>query len=1042
MHIHRWIIISIGLLLLAGVVAAADNSTISSSSNWIVANGVDHSTIAAIVQNASATMSGVTVSFSLDNSTFGTISPVSAVTDGSGLATTTFTAKKKSGMANITATFTYHDGASVNSTQKTYAQNIDHDTPYTVIFTYKNEVTVDTWTPFAISLSDAWGNPIDNRNPNNIQVIALHIGSVAGNAAFTGGVTDVTLTPDLQGNVSVLVKTDTVAGENIIWMKALGAIKDQYKSIVGVTDAIPFSITQAIQPDNPASEPADMAGNHKFTFIYTLHDKYGNVASNQTIWVHTSVGGEDQNLTSNVFGQVWMNYGPRGTAGIITITATSVTNTSVSCTKNVEFYSTAPVSAVFSANPDTIPSLDVNGTSRAVLQAKVMDIKGNPVSGQTVSFSLGTAIYDDPYVIRTSEPALSNTSAITDANGFAEVNFIPGGFSTDQSNVHYNPTATGKVYVTAVWNGVPESAVVTWKNYPYLKVGTSVSSSSINVNDTFDVTISMKGDGWALQGQPADVVIVTDLAGGVGGGALLTATKSADTTFIQNANNITYIGLVSFGNSPVPYNNDAKSLYTAQGGGAPPSLKLFNPYGNFWDWCLEDPVLWNTGRSPSDIIINGSAAYKFTANTGYNYFNSYSDATIDCNITSHQVEMSNTIVPPNTVAHPLQTAISQYNGVGGTNYASGVNAALQVFSADQNPSHSQSIIIMGDGIPMVAPISPGSLKSYWPSDWYPRSNLAWEDESDTAINAAIDAANQARAQGITVYAVGLPLNGQIDENTLKAMAGPPGQPGSPNYYFKTDVNGLTTKFVQIQGLIQNDAGVNTSMAVSFKNVNLTGVTVPGAQLFNYVYDPAASTKITWQDGNTNVTDQTSQWNTDQTLHFTIGTIKLGQTWTATFRLKAKQAGNIDVFGNSSIITFNNGQSFLGLPKTFETVIANLTNTGMTMQAIQISNLQVTQTGVIKDFMPIQWNTTYPGTQTATERIYYSNDNQQSWVQFNTISILPGEWTNSANLDVRNLPPGEYYIRVLAQSTDAVGDEKITSAPIQVGTAGRAYIKLD
>ena len=393
--------------------------------------------------------------------------------------------------------------------------------------------------------------------------------------------------------------------------------------------------------------------------------------------------------------------------------------------------------------------------------------------------------------------------------------------------------------------------------------------------------------------------------------------------------------------------------------------------------------------------------------------------------------------------HSLQTTISKYNGVGGTNYAAGINAALQVFQANPNPSHSQSMIIMGDGIPMVAPISPGSLESYWPSDWYPRSNLGWEDESDTAINAAVDAANRARAQGITVYAVGLPLNNQIDEVALTKMAGSPKQPGSADYYFRTDVNGLTQKFLLIQGKIQKDAGVNTSMDLVFHNVNLTGVTVPGAQVYDYIYDPAASTKITWQDGITNFTDQTPDWNDDQNLHFNIGTIKLGQTWSATFRLKVKKAGNIDVFGNSSTITFNNGKSSLVLPKTFITSVANLTNTGMTMQAIQISNLQVTQTGVIKDFMPIHWNTTYPGTQTVTERIYYSNDNQQSWVQFYTISdILPGEWTNSASLDVRNLPPGEYYIRVPAQSTDAVGDEKITSAATQVGTAGKAYIKLE
>ncbi len=63
---------------------------------------------------------------------------------------------------------------------------------------------------------------------------------------------------------------------------------------------------------------------------------------------------------------------------------------------------------------------------------------------------------------------------------------------------------------------------------------------------------------------------------------------------------------------------------------------------------------------------------------------------------------------------------------------------------------------MGDGIPMMAPISPGSIKSYWPSDWYPRQNLGWVDESDIAIDAAVDAASRAKAMGITIYAAGFP----------------------------------------------------------------------------------------------------------------------------------------------------------------------------------------------------------------------------------------------------------------------------------------------
>jgi len=70
--------------------------------------------------------------------------------------------------------------------------------------------------------------------------------------------------------------------------------------------------------------------------------------------------------------------------------------------------------------------------------------------------------------------------------------------------------------IIATWNGTTKTVPVTWKNYPYLSVSTSVEPLVIGVNQTVNVTIGLKGDGWALGPRPADVVIVTNLAGGVG----------------------------------------------------------------------------------------------------------------------------------------------------------------------------------------------------------------------------------------------------------------------------------------------------------------------------------------------------------------------------------------------------------------------------------------------------------------------------------------------------------------------------------------------
>ena len=80
----------------------------------------------------------------------------------------------------------------------------------------------------------------------------------------------------------------------------------------------------------------------------------------QNISVQSSVGDSYPNLASNSFGAVGLTYGPQGIAQNITLTATATANSSVTCSENVTFFSTAPVNWALSADPQTMPSLDAN----------------------------------------------------------------------------------------------------------------------------------------------------------------------------------------------------------------------------------------------------------------------------------------------------------------------------------------------------------------------------------------------------------------------------------------------------------------------------------------------------------------------------------------------------------------------------------------------------------------------------------------------------------------------------------------------------------
>jgi hypothetical protein len=588
--------------------------------------------------------------------------------------------------------------------------------------------------------------------------------------------------------------------------------------------------------------------------------------------------------------------------------------------------------------------------------------------------------------------------------------------------------------VIATWNGTSKTVHVTWKNYPYISVKTEVDPHTVQINQTINVTIQLKGDGWALGPRPVDVVIVTNLAGGVGGAERLTQTKVGEKAFVESAEPGVFISLVSIGNNPT-----YGSGQSGNGGAGPfasanalakwnqqqiDGLPHFQPYeGAPMDKCLWDPANWNT---PSRSMPNATICHEAT----YNYFNPSSDARLEMDFTEANSASNKAL---------LKAKIQDFNDFGGTNYAAGINMALNQFDRVKGNGHVKALIIMGDGITMVAPTAPRATDSYWPTDWYPRSNLGCFDESDSAKVATWKAADLAKSQGIEIFVLGYPSYGQIDNETINGMVSP------GRYYFVPDANQMRHYFDVIYGEIREEAGVNTLMSVDFQSINVTGVTTPGGEVYDYVYHPAASTKIGWQDGLSNVTDQSADWAADNKLDFHIGTIKISQQWNATFRLKVKKSGIIDVFGNHSTVSFNGGNESLYLPQTFITVVPNLSVIEIGAKRITLENLMVTESGEIKALLPVTWTTNYTGSNTLTEKVYYRINDQGPWIQFDVkthpYDPLSLDYVDYAQLDMRKLPPGGYRIKVYATASDAPDAETISDV-ITVGGGGKSYLKLE
>jgi hypothetical protein len=1037
MRAKAGILLIICFLFLIETVAAVgipDTVTVTTDKPWIIANNGDQSTITVKVTNTTpgfnGDVQGVTVNLVVDPQ-YGTLSPATITTNLSGMASSTFKVKTKSGAAQINATIP------ATAISDSVIQNIDHDSPYYPYFSHQLSGTVASEVSFNASITDRWGNPIDRRRgPHNL-TLEVH-GPTPDDCGFAEAGYNHTISQplDANGNTSVMIRLTTKVGPNNILMNALGSIPDKLEWINADTNGIPFSMTQFVSPSgSPPSIPAD--GTSFFTIVYTLFDKYGNPTNEQSIWVNTSVSGEEKKFLSNNLGQVTIQYGPRSSIGEINIIATAVSNTSVNSSQWVKFKNTGAEIISLTANPDVMPSQDANPSFVSDVIAMVADQSGNAVPGEIVVFTIEDVTYN-PFNL-TANPVLLTTSAITDEYGQAVVQFRPGSFTT-AGNPGYNASATGKCKLNATWRDSTKIVPITWKNYPYLSVKTSVTPLTVEINKTIDVTIEFRGDGWALQPKPIDVVLATDRSGSMlkdQPDDRMVSVMKASRSFINQMDvspSQDHIGLISFGTK-----GWAKITPTWSSG----SWSWTNIYGSKTTSDFNNPGWWWVG-SDNNYDCNP---------------NSYSSSSVqqlyvNTNYPGNPRDYSNYAITEQSLSSSKATINSSINRMvpaGGTPMRHGIYAALnEIITNGNRPDVVRAIIVLSDGDYNFYgdPLARGSAAQTTDPEAYPYRT---GDQPNTHYwpYSGLNTSEQnlsfyAKSHNIRIYTIGyaedISAYGKI---TLIALA----QGTDGGKYYDASAADIADVYKAIAGDLKDNAGVNTTMIADFENVNVTNFAMPGDQVFDYVYHPTDSTKITWQNGLTNVTDQSADWAADSKLSFSIGTIKVGQFWNATFRLRVNQSGLIDVFGHHSTVSFNGGKEVLNLPQTFITVVPNLNATVIGAKTITLTNLTVTENGEIKALLPVMWNMSYTGNNTVFEKIYYSIDNGD-WILFATKSISGyaadptlKEYVEYAQLDVTKLPPGGFKIMVYATAPDAADTSAITDVKT-VGGKGKTFIKLE
>jgi len=1057
-------IILLGLLLLMGPVAAnyadpTDSSFLPSdpAKTWIITDIGQQNVIKLIASNATPGYTGpirnAPVTFSVDNPLLGTITPINSITDTNGEALCAFTVnttRPTSGVARIAADIvSYEDGTgAAYHTIISWDQNIDHNVPYNAVFAYSNQGGVEDVMPVKISIFDRWENPVDDRFETQHSLpkhsVTLHVNgpSPPNDCGFTdyGRVHDTAMNLGSNGIVNVNITPATKPGWHYILMNSMGSIPEQMKMFNTVANGVPYSMTQSFSPDGEPYATVLADGTSKFTFYYTLYDKYGNPTRDQSVWINTSVPGEESLRKSIENGQIWSTYGPKSFTGLFTINAIPVNNISITVTKVVRFYNTSPTNLDLSANPQSMPSRDANPSIYSNISAKVVDIMGNGVEGEEVTFTFHDVTNTPATATVTGAPSFSSTSTVlttsatTDSNGYATVKFYPGSYAT-VNEPGYLQAVTGTAKITATWDGNQKDEPVTWKNYPYLSAIVAVNPQQVKVGDTVNVSFTLNGDGWALYRYPVDVDLVLDRSGSmdwdINGNSpaqsepRLSIAKTAAKNFISNMSEARdKVGLFSYNYS----------------------------YGVKHDAVLQSPF------APVKTAVNGLKANGATGTR-----------------TALKQAIDDLIANPNANTKAVRAVIVMTDGdwnndgspaAHGTGWPAG-NPDYTFSGSNLEPDNYRHYSDLG-----------GTLTPYTK---YGTTRYKCLDGEFTTQNLSIYAKDN-KIRLYFIFFAGDP--DPIAKSTLETMAKATG-----GFYQKaTSAAELNDAYNRISGDLITEAGVDTQVSLDFGQLIINEVPVaPGTEVFTYVGDPSVTTPVkgvdfpTTEPGSTMldkynktpngvidkhfipgidvdtgfpfadtgpiITNQTTYWNTHaQKLAFNIGSVNVNETWKADFRFRVLHEGNILIFGPQSEVCFTNGEagdSCMTLPNLTLSSSMNPLNVGVSETAIILSTPTRMTSGQITGTLPVSWTTDYNGAEIITEEVSYIHEDDPP-VKFDTKTLNKAfgdlNLPQSSVLNMEKLPPGGYKIQVHAYTKDA--SATAISEAYSYSTQGRAFIKLE
>ncbi len=437
---------------------SAGVSTVSASPTSLIADGSATSSITVtLFDSLSHPVSGKTVTLTQGTGS-STISPASATTNASGVAT--FTVKDTKAETITYAAKDATDNITITQTQQvTFTPGPVNATVSTAAASPASVVADGTATStVTVTLKDANSNPVSGK--------AVSI--TAGSGGST--ITPASATTNASGVATFTVKDTAVESVTYTAKDTTDNITITQTAQVSFTAGTPTSGNSTVSA-SPTSITAD--GTTTSTVTVTLFDAFSHPVSGKTVTLAQGTGSSTispASATTNASGVAAFTVKDTK-AETVTYTARDTTdNVTITQTAQVTFTPGTPTAgnSTVTANPTSVTA---DGTTTSTITVTLEDAHNNPVSSKTVTLSQGTG-----------SSTITTVSGTTNASGQASFTVK----NTKAESVIYTATDTTDAVTVA------QTATVTFIPGPVAKFVFDPISSPQTAGTAFNVTITAK----------------------------------------------------------------------------------------------------------------------------------------------------------------------------------------------------------------------------------------------------------------------------------------------------------------------------------------------------------------------------------------------------------------------------------------------------------------------------------------------------------------------------------------------------------------------